>query len=82
MPRRPTSDDAVQAAKFFLESFIIKTESQDHILPKNDEFSPFSGFCRVYPQVGSSRILSSQNGAQVHKNIREKCYEGQAPVSF
>jgi hypothetical protein len=68
MPRRPTSDDAVQAARFFLESFIVKTESQDHILPKNDEFSPFSGFCRVYPQVGSSRFLSSQNRAQVKKN--------------
>ena len=59
MPRRPTSDDAVQAARFFLESFIIKTDSQDHILPKNDEFSPFSGFCCVYPQVGSDRFLSS-----------------------
>lgn len=51
MPRRPTSDDAVRAARYFLESFIKRTDSQDHILPKNDEFSPFSGFCRVFPQV-------------------------------
>jgi hypothetical protein len=51
MPRRPTSDDAVRASRFFLEGFIECTDSEDHILPKNDNFSPFSGFCRVFPEV-------------------------------
>jgi hypothetical protein len=51
MPRRPTSGDAVGAARFFLEGFIERTDSQDHILPKNDTFSPFCGFCRVFPEV-------------------------------
>ena len=51
MPRRPTSNDAVGAARFFLEGFIERTDSQDHILPKNDTFSPFCGFCRVFPEV-------------------------------
>jgi hypothetical protein len=47
----PTSDDAVRASRFFLEGFIECTDSEDHILPKNDNFSPFSGFCRVFPEV-------------------------------
>jgi len=58
MPRRPTSDDAVRTARFFLENFIERTDSQDHILPKNDTFSPFCGFCRVFPEVRpSQRVL-------------------------
>ena len=51
MPRRPTSSEAVRVAHFFLEGFIERTDSQDHILPKNDTFSPFCGFCRVFPEV-------------------------------
>jgi len=51
MPRRPTSDEATRAARFFLEGFIERTDSQDHILPKNDVFSPFCGFCKVFPEV-------------------------------
>ncbi len=51
MPRRPTSGDAVRTARFFLEGFVERTDSQDHILPKNDTFSPFCGFCRVFPEV-------------------------------
>jgi hypothetical protein len=56
MPRRPTSEDAVRVARFFLEGFIERTDSQDHILPKNDTFSPFCGFCRVFPEVESSLL--------------------------
>jgi len=56
MPRRPTSGDAVRTARFFLEGFVERTDSQDHILPKNDTFSPFCGFCRVFPEV--SRLPS------------------------
>jgi hypothetical protein len=51
MPRRPTSEDATMMARHFLNTFIVQTDSQDHILPKNDMFSPFMGFCEVYGEV-------------------------------
>ena len=43
----------MRAARFFLEGFVERTDSQDHILPKNDTFSPFCGFCRVFPEVSA-----------------------------
>ena len=51
MPRKPTSDEAIACARFFLGNFIERTNNADHILPKNDIYSPFFGFCRVFPQV-------------------------------
>jgi hypothetical protein len=51
MPRKPTSDEALHHARFFLENFIERTNSADHILPKNDIYSPYVGFCRVFPEV-------------------------------
>ena len=51
MPRKPTSEEALHYARFFLGNFIEQTNNADHILPKNDMYSPFLGFCRVFPQV-------------------------------
>jgi len=75
MPRRPTSDDAVRAARFFLESFIRRTDSQDHILPKNDEFSPFSGFCRVFPQFAKKKDGGSATDGVSRAAFNKICLE-------
>ncbi|KAJ1490381.1 hypothetical protein T484DRAFT_2018737 [Baffinella frigidus] len=47
MPRRPSSEGAVQTAKHFLQVFIAHSDSDDHILPKNGTYSPFYGFCTM-----------------------------------
>eukprot|EP00286_Rhodomonas_abbreviata_P008507 CAMPEP_0181325492 /NCGR_PEP_ID=MMETSP1101-20121128/20962_1 /TAXON_ID=46948 /ORGANISM="Rhodomonas abbreviata, Strain Caron Lab Isolate" /LENGTH=179 /DNA_ID=CAMNT_0023433819 /DNA_START=78 /DNA_END=614 /DNA_ORIENTATION=+ len=75
MPRRPTSDEATRAARFFLESFIVKTDSQDHILPKNDTFSPFSGFCRVFPQFAKKKDGGSATDGVSRAAFNKICLE-------
>eukprot|EP00283_Hemiselmis_rufescens_P007792 CAMPEP_0173432634 /NCGR_PEP_ID=MMETSP1357-20121228/10365_1 /TAXON_ID=77926 /ORGANISM="Hemiselmis rufescens, Strain PCC563" /LENGTH=172 /DNA_ID=CAMNT_0014397257 /DNA_START=215 /DNA_END=730 /DNA_ORIENTATION=+ len=75
MPRRPTSNDAVKHARFFLEAFIERTDSQDHILPKNDEFSPFSGFCRVFPQFAKKKDGGSATDGVSRAAFNKVCLE-------
>eukprot|EP00960_Hanusia_phi_P039767 754040-Hanusia_phi.AAC.1 len=75
MPRRPTSDEAMRAARFFLEGFIERTDSQDHILPKNDTFSPFSGFCRVFPQFSKKKDGGSATDGVSRAAFNKICLE-------
>ena len=52
MPRRPPPASAVEAANTFVHVFIAEA-SDDHILPKNGQFSPFHGFSRMLSKYAS-----------------------------
>jgi hypothetical protein len=72
MPRKPTSDEAIQYARFFLGNFIERTNNADHILPKNDIYSPFFGFCRVFPQVCSASCCYPCNSSSL---THHECFQ-------
>ena len=69
MPRKPTSNVAISSARFFLDNFIERTDNADHILPKNDIYSPFAGFCRVFPQVRAYLQVQSRRCISSHRMI-------------
>lgn len=49
MPRRPSSEGAVQTAKHFLQVFIAHSDSDDHILPKNGAPAPYCFSAPPFP---------------------------------